>query len=331
MIVYPFSFLKSNREITHTIIGSDLFSSINTGYSYDPTTWSSGNTSSSFIGSVRAISSNGNMWVIGGISGSKTCGYSYDGINWSAMTNSTLLGGNCDDFYWDGTKWFAVGNTNPLSSEALATSTDGITWSPNTGFTSIGGISCITGNGSKYVAGGTSNPFIAYSNDGITWSGATSGLTNMLQIWSIATNGSIFVAGAESTTSGKQILYSYDGDTWSNTNAGTIFGNGVGARVRGIAWNGSFFLAVGQGAFGNPYDAAKSTDGITWTGITAPYTNNYSISWDGNNFYVAGSSSTSVAYSPDGDSWSYGTFVSPTTNRFAISTFQQPNKIPPII
>jgi hypothetical protein len=314
------------------IVGLDTALGFNTGYSYDGLTWYSGNTSSAFAGSVRALSSNGSMWVIGGLGGSKAIGYSYDGLNWTGMTNSSLLGGYCDDFYWDGTKWFAVGNLNPLTSEALATSTDGITWTANTTLTSIGAISSIVGNGSRYVAGGSVSPYFAYSNDGETWSAATSGSTGIVQNLSLATNGSIFVAANNDNGTGAVIKYSYDGNTWFNSNANTIFGTGTDAKARDVVWNGQFFLAVGSKQFGAAGNAAKSTDGITWTATTAPYTSTQCVAWDGKRFYAGGNNvSTNMAYSTDGNSWNVSSFITTQTSRFAIGTFMSPNTFPPVI
>jgi hypothetical protein len=272
------------------------------------------------------------MWLIGGLGGSKAIGYSYDGLNWTGMTNSSLLGGYCDDFYWDGTKWFAVGNLNPLTSEALATSTDGITWTANTTLTSIGAISSIVGNGSRYVAGGSVSPYFAYSNDGETWSAATSGSTGIVQNLSLATNGSIFVAANNDNGTGAVIKYSYDGNTWFNSNANTIFGTGTDAKARDVVWNGQFFLAVGSKQFGAAGNAAKSTDGITWTATTAPYTSTQCVAWDGKRFYAGGNNvSTNMAYSTDGNSWSVSSFITTQTSRFAIGTFMSPNTFPPVI
>ena len=309
----------------------------NTGYSYDGLSWYSGNTSSAFAGTVRALSSNGSMWLIGGYEASKEIGYSYDGLNWTAMTNSSLFNGYCSDFYWNGSKWFAVGNTNPLTGPSLATSTDGITWTANTDstLTSIGGLVSIVGNGSRYVAAGSVSPYFAYSDDGETWSAATSGSTGIIQNLSLATNGSIFVASNHDNTTGGVIKYSYDGNIWFNSNANTIFGTGFDARARDVVWNGQFFLAVGSKVFGAAGNAAKSTDGITWTATTAPYTTTECLAWDGKRFYAGGINvSTNMAYSTDGNSWSVSSFItSPTlqSNRLAIGTFMSPNTFPPVI
>ena len=322
---------KYNQVIVGIPVGFPT--QFNTGYSYDGLSWYSGNTSSAFVNTVVAVKSNGSMWLIGG-NGSKPIGYSYDGLNWSAITNSGLLGGICRDFYWNGSKWFAVGNLNSLTSEALATSTDGITWTANTDSTlaSIGAMDSIVSNGSRYVAGGSVSPYFAYSNDGETWSAATSGSTGIIQNLSLATNGSIFVAGNNDYFTGSVIKYSYDGNTWFNSNANTIFGTGSNAIARSVVWNGEFFLAVGVKQFGAASNAAKSTDGITWTATTAPYTNSLCLAWDGKRFYAGGGNvSTNMAYSTDGNSWSVSSFITTQTSRFGIGTFMSPNTFPPVI
>lgn len=316
-------------QVNYLVGFSNSPSGRNLGYSYNGSTWLTGNTSSDIIGSVRSITSNGSMWVIGGISGSKTLGYSYDGLNWSGMTNSSLLNSYCDNILWDGTKWWAVGGLDTSSNCSMAISTDGRTWT-HTGNTGIQ-TNVITYNGSRYVVGIAGGSGIRYSDDGATWNNS-SGISGFLQIMSLSTNGTRFVAGSwPSSPSSTRLYYSNDGITWTpSANGNTIFGNvNTNLFVRDIVWNGSYFLAVGSGS---PSQIAKSTDGITWTGCSSPYSINHEVTWDGSLFYLAGNNNTNVYSSSDGNTWTSIPFVVNSSSGiyFTIASKRTPNTIPPI-
>jgi hypothetical protein len=74
------------------------------------------------------------------------------------------------------------------------------------------------------------------------------------------------------------IAYSYDGITWTGITLLTIFSS----QSRGISWNGTRFIAVGQGI----NTVAYSSDGITWTGLgstspASPFTSiGYNVAWN---------------------------------------------------
>jgi hypothetical protein len=301
----------------------------NLGYSYNGSTWFTGNTSSVVINSVRAITSNGSMWVIGGIADTKTMAYSYDGLNWSGSSNSNILSSSCESIFWDGTKWWALGGQDSGTSYSMATSTDGITWT-YTGITDTQATYTMAYNNDIYVVGISLGSGIKYSTDGSNWFNAV-GITNTLRIVSIVSNGTTFVASSwPSVNGGNKLYYSNDGINWSSSaNGNTIFGSSNSLFPRSVVWNGSFFLAVGSGS---PSRIAKSTDGITWTACTSPLTSNFEVTWDGSKFYLAGETSTNLYSSTDGNTWTSIPFSVSSLSGiyFSIASKRTPNTIPPI-
>ena len=198
--------------------------------------------------------------------------------------------------------WVAIG----LGTNSLGYSLDGITWSASTNGNSILTDNAFNGgvvyNGSRWVAvgGGTVNS-IAYSNDGITWSGSTNGYGLSEIGWSVAWNGSLFVAGMN-TNQGNLFVYSSDGITWNG--AGVPLGNG---NAFCIASDGTGFVAGGN----FPSRLGYSNDGITWsasTNASVVFDTATAVGYDGV-IWVAGGGVTinSLGYSTDGITWSAST------------------------
>ena len=78
-------------------------------------------------------------------------------------------------------------------------------------------------------------------------------------ILAIDFDGTKFVAVGNTTNN--NIIYSFDGFTWfPSTNGNTTFTS----IIYSVTWNGSQWLATGQGT----NTIAVSNDGITWTGST---------------------------------------------------------------
>ena len=101
------------------------------------------------------------------------------------------------------------------------------------------------------------------------------------------------------------IAYSDDnGLTW------TSLGNSIFTSAgNGVAFNGSMWVAVGEGTNAIAY----STDGISWTGLgTSIFTNAYGVAWGDGKFVAAGTGPNTSAYSTDGINWT-GTSVFPIT------------------
>ena len=240
--------------------------------------------------------------------------------------------------------WVAVGQ----GTNRLAYSNDGITWIPSANGNSIltnningGGVAY---NGSRWVAAGQGIESLAYSNDGITWSGSTNGFSLSQIGYSVAWNGSLFVAGMNANQ-GNTLVYSSDGITWTGVgnplllsnarcvaSAGAGFvagGNGtnrLGYSPDGINWfpsangnvvcddgkalayNGSLYV-FGGGASIN--SLGYSTDGITWSASTngnSIFTGQVTgLAWNGSLWVAGGQGTNSLAYSNDGITWSAST------------------------
>ena len=145
---------------------------------------------------------------------------------------------------------------------------------------------------------------IKYSYDGIFWINAVSGgFTVSLSSsgFCIAWNGLLWVAGGGqlSGTFDASLKYSYDGTVWINSPSISL----MVTNCRGLAWNGTVFVAVGKGTNTILY----SSDGITWQAATGGFsTQGTSVSWNGS-LFVAGGIDTTVGncikYSTNGFSW----------------------------
>lgn len=163
-----------------------------------------------------------------------------------------------------------------------------------------------------WLAGGASQlngNSLAFSYDGLNWTGIAS--TDISGVRALAFNGSIYVAGCSITAANDtlnygggygartNLAYSYNGINWTpNWYANNIFSIGV----YGLAWNGSIFVAAGQG--GNTL--GYSYDGIRWLGsmTLSPFTLcATAIAWNGSLWVAAGAGTCTSAYSYDGIRW----------------------------
>jgi hypothetical protein len=140
---------------------------------------------------------------------------------------------------------------------------------------------------------------LAYSYDGIEWYKSPSSVFSTGQNSWFVWNGLIWVAAAIAVTSTSTLAYSYDGINWTASASGTAILNN---NVYQVAWNGSVFVAVGQGTSAS---LAYSYDGINWTASSSAYAilNSviYGVSWNGS-IFLAGYL-TKLIYSTDGITW----------------------------
>ena len=68
----------------------------------------------------------------------------------------------------------------------------------------------------------------------------------------------------------------------------------------GVAWNGTMWVAVGQGT----NSIAYSSDGSTWTGVTNIFsTTGNNVSWNGSLWVAVGYGTNTLAHSSDGKTW----------------------------
>jgi len=97
-------------------------------------------------------------------------------------------------------------------------------------------------------------------------------------------------------TDGTNIIYSYDGFTWISS----IVPAGV---YSGIAWNGSYWLAVDS----NAGLIISSSDGINWQAQSSSLLSATAVCWNGSLWMVSGTGPHNISCvitSPDGITWS---------------------------
>jgi hypothetical protein len=296
-------------------------------YSTDGTSWT-GLGSSIFSSQCTSVAWNGSKWLAGG-EGTNQIAYSTDGIHWipSASGNSIIT----TTVYGLATKYraiplltpsldkFAVGgsNANSWNANIMGYSPDGIRWLSSASGNSLFNYSCysIAWNGSIWLAGGygSLNGIIAtfiYSYDGINWAKVIAKpsiflSTNLFQAYSIAWNGSMWVAGGTSTVYPFTMGYSFDGLNWDTMpSANTLFSSGGYGYPKAIATDGSKWVAGG-------YDGTRtimtySPDGFNW--LKSPtniynYMNTINVIATNGSKWLAGGDYYQLLYSTDGMNW----------------------------
>jgi len=102
------------------------------------------------------------------------------------------------------------------------------------------------------------------------------------------------VVGGAGTNS---MAWSEDGRSWNVTRE-------AGIGPRGLAWNGSIWVAVGSGT----NSIAWSEDGKTWNGLGTTVFNGYNgfgrgVAWNGSMWVALGTGNNTIAWSEDGKNW----------------------------
>ena len=261
----------------------------------------------------------GSIWLAGGVASGLTGGSSIlksnNGREWftPAITTDpfTQYGpgfGSCNSIAYNASqnRFVAIGsqgdsvfNTNHM----FYSDDDANTWTPinytPTAGASLYGIKVATDGGNNWYlidAGSTDGAGFAYrSNDGINWVSAN--YNGMFSTRSIHYNGHYWLACGGNGSGGGgnvSIVKSYDGNTWT-----PVFGSfpdGVNGENEfngaDIAWNGIYWVCVGQGTGSNLW---TSQDGDNWTkrtdfdGGENNGLNLTTIAWNGE-LWVAGGS-----------------------------------------
>ena len=263
-------------------------------------------------------------WIIVGNDGANNgvLSTSSDGITWGGPTGPSDVGVN------DITSIKNGGTTGPLyvatsigqNSLLRCTGSNGLVWLAATGpgevqfppdayGSRIG--NALAFNGSYWIAAGEgSSLLLSDAWDAKEWrvpnpSDPFSNQTSARSvIWDSANSQWIATSSGIHPT----IAKSSDGDVWTVLeNPNNPF---TGEGCNGIAWNGAFWIAVGQDDNPNTKTSiAKSFDGITWTkNETNPFDFpglagiGRGVAWNGT-YWVAIGEPTTVAVSIDGDTW----------------------------
>ena len=246
---------------------------------------------------VYGLAFNGSIYVAVG-TGTNVFASSTDGITWTARGSSGITtAGRAVAWASSLSLWVAVGS----GTNSIATSPDGTTWSGITTTT----IFATTGFGvnwsaalAQFIAAGQGTNTLATSKDGVNWLGFTGMGAILRNVYAIAWNGILWVAGGTAGLTGSfTIASSPDGINWTGRSTGVI------GTVFGVAWSGSLWVAVGQTT--NVF--ASSTDGQTWVGrgSTGITTAGRGVIWyPYSSLWVAVRGFTnSIATSPDGTTW----------------------------
>jgi hypothetical protein len=250
----------------------------------------------------RAVAWSGARFAAVGISGSILI--SPDGITWSEPLNPFLVTDNLTSVLWSGTQFVASG------PGSLLTSPDGRTWTSWLGIPSNpSGVSVdgLAWSGSEFVAVGWLNgattttapsALAMVSADGTAW---TPVVTSIPARWhDVVWTGSEFMAVGEipqlvfpGPPARAAVAFSPDGHAWTASASTSL--DPLPAFTR-LAWNGSFFVALGStGVYTSP-------DGETWQSVTALSTLSFqAVAWSGNRFLIAGDGQ--VYTSTTGSTW----------------------------
>lgn len=296
-------------------------------YSGDGLNWASA-ASGGFSAQANDVGWNGSSWVaVGQDATAANCiQYSLDGRNWTPASGATFsVQGNA--VAWNGSVWVA-GGVNGTSANTLKYSFNGITWfnSSGTGFST--GANAVLWNGRLWTAVGqdTTN-VIRYSVDGVNWLSAQTAYSDTL--YTVAWNGTFYLAGGVVNSPGTGLLYSSDSLTWSIVPSAPFQ-----SAVYHLAWNGTLWVA--SSTENTVTNSRYSYDGLTWiTGSGTTFlSGGRSAAWNGTVWVQGGADITQTSLlkqSLDGRIWvnsAANNFTTVNTVAFSVNLtpfYQQPN------
>lgn len=225
--------------------------------------------------------------------------YSTDGNVFVMCTMPNSHAGALSAVVWSGTV-YVVGGTASAADSLI--STDGVVWTAQNTVTAVSKLFYVNG---LFIA---SNGASMYTSPaaGTTWTSRTNPAGNTIS--SAVYAAGLFVAGILSG-SASAVITSSDGVTWTNRTLTTAAG------AVSVIFDGTAFLAAGY----NSGTLHRSTDGITWSPVTIPFTSTpYSI--DARRLLYTGSSywlidgHGSIQKSTDGTTWTRVLSCSPATS-----------------
>jgi hypothetical protein len=257
--------------------------------------------------------------------------YSSNGIHWlpaflqnaDGLTgNEIFSGGQCNAVAWSGVVWVAGGSVG--NNGMIAYSLDGLVWtqSTTTVFNARGAIpgSCLSlgTSGSLIIAGGQGLNQVAYSYDGRTWNAINVGFTgpnasNPGACYTVASRGPLqwMIGGQTGPVGFAPIRTSIVGTTSYVGTTGNTAANSTSVfrRCNAITWNGSQWLAGGEGTHAIMNNTSTAIANILWQPPTVgPSGICYALAWNATRWVAGGSfAQNAIHTSIDGFTWSQAT------------------------
>lgn len=244
--------------------------------------------------------------------------------NGLAVTILIMAGGGPANPPPDGQILMAYGESNPAnileqynptagSWAAVSTPWDS-TQSVGTNYIDAGIFVAEIGTGTFFLGGVgwhvNGYPVLLSSEDAVTWTQVSTPMDGYTDsyITGFIWNGSMLLAvgWGPDNVSMPAMMTSTDGISW--TMRSSVFDGGF---VNDVAWNGSQYMIVGNNVDSSAGLAAVSSDGITWTSVSMPWTNPITVEWHPvGKFWMVGGQPTwgsstvgQILTSPDGSSW----------------------------
>jgi len=223
---------------------------------------------------LKAVTWTGSYWVTLGASPEGACVIlnSPDAEDWQANANLGMPAPLA--MAWGSSMLLVVGDY-----ELTAHSNDLIVWHGQRGAGYR--FNDVVWTGSQWVAVGNSGR-VKTSPDGETWTLHTNGLTQHLNLRSVAWNGSNLVAvGVETSTGFPMVATSSDGSSWTVS----VFSGLPGVFLNAVEWTGTSFVAMGNDGY-----VFTSPNGTGWTRHQTPGgdTTVQGLCWDGTYIVAVG-------------------------------------------
>jgi type II secretory pathway pseudopilin PulG len=219
--------------------------------------------------------------------------YSSNGINWTQITGPGFSGNGLGGAFGNGKFAIIQYYGNPYyTTDPSSWTTSSISQNKTWGWMAFG-------NGT-FVATDTGS-YTAYSTNGINWTPVA-----LANCGPIAYGNGRFVTISYWPGSSRDVSYSSDGITWT-VGSNALPAGFLSGGCPGICYGGGKFLAV---AGNNSNVAAQSSDGITWTQVTLPNTNNTGAVAYFNGYYYVGQWGR-MLYSSDLSTWSTNNTITP--------------------
>ena len=273
---------------------------------------------SSVNGSIPIVLPNLTSTVAGLASGGAGFPSSISTIYGSTFTTLNLTASTISfvNISTQGSTIFVAVGQDANSNATIKYSYNGSNWSNTTGTgfawngTNFGTGFGVAWNGSYWIAVGSSfvggpTSYIKRSADGINWSDVGNGTIYEQSGRCIAWNGSYWLSGGDANSRNRSLIRSTDGINWTPISLSAFY------TVNGVAWNGTFWVALGYDFLLTSSPILYSANGINWTAANSTgfqsANGGRSAVWNGRMWVACGgdniSSNRTIKYSFDTSNW----------------------------